>query len=1014
MIVAVMKHVFRWENLQGTSNSGVSAPVLGLLLSEGPLRIITQGQELSSEYDERSLGDAGFKDNQIVYVSLGGRGARRKETNIEHPSMQPPPPKECLPTVLLLQPKYFEKLFALMQTLGDMKPQPNNLQLHTKAQLLSRRVWDILAILPTNPMILDTFKGLTNDLASCEQLTEAEEEQTKKRKEIKDKICELLDPSNLQKFMYSLHIVESLALNSVIQQRGGSSSCCSGHNGSNIQPMTEQSGKALAGKSKKAQGAGSSSLCGAAASATSCSAGSSAAKRRNSTMQENKDDAKSEQQSEKDICSDSASQKEINSSNSLNTMLDNSSEQSDLAAMSTDKENSSPLKCSKKPKKSDSTTHSTSNSSASNNNMEISNSNTSMDNKWSETFIKCGGLKHLYDIFISGQLQQSTYPKELLNEWRHDCLASLLRILWLMGFEEDYHEDMLVSISKPKDFMLEMMSVDECLKRLSSILNDEAYANYLANTSAYHHLRTGFWGRAQVVQFAMNIMVSFVHASADARKSLWSYPDYCNWVQKFILDDPEPAVRREICAGLYRICLGNTQSHQLLLAPLLRKLISFLSVAEKMTTYNHHNPYMLTDDGKEPYGPACRDYFWLLARLVDTLSPEMIKTSLESSSFSEDAINIEKLCQSVAQSILTRDYYETRYGMQDDGLVGLINLMSNLVKYDPTFKYSSKAMQFIEQIFEFLFDMPSPNNRQKPKCKSATSRAAAYDLLVELCKNCPKNYTFLHNKLLAQHTPGPKPPYPWDYWPRDEGRSECGYVGLTNLGATCYMASCIQHLYMMPQARAAILRVPANKAQKHAHTLLELQRMFAYLLESERKAYNPRSFCRVYQMDHQPLNTGEQKDMAEFFIDLVSKLEEMTSDLKDLVKRLFCGTLSNNVVSLDCDHVSRTAEEFYTVRCQVADMRNLQESLDEVTVKDTLEGDNMYTCSQCGKKVRAEKRACFKKLPQILCFNTMRYTFNMVTMLKEKVNTHFSFPMRLNMSDYVEKTLMPHQYKGRQ
>lgn len=115
--------------------------------------------------------------------------------------------------------------------------------------------------------------------------------------------------------------------------------------------------------------------------------------------------------------------------------------------------------------------------------------------------------------------------------------------------------------------------------------------------------------------------------------------------------------------------------------------------------------------------------------------------------------------------------------------------------------------------------------------------------------------------------------------------------------------------------------------------------MFAYLLESERKAYNPRSFCRVYTMNHEPLNTGEQKDMAEFFIDLVSKLEEMTGDLKSLVKTLFCGVISNNVVSLDCEHVSRTLEEFYTVRCQVADMRNLYESLDEVTVKDTLEGE---------------------------------------------------------------------------
>lgn len=40
----------------------------------------------------------------------------------------------------------------------------------------------------------------------------------------------------------------------------------------------------------------------------------------------------------------------------------------------------------------------------------------------------------------------------------------------------------------------------------------------------------------------------------------------------------------------------------------------------------------------------------------------------------------------------------------------------------------------------------------------------------------------------------------------------------------------------------------------------------------------------------------------------------------------------------------------------------------------------------------------------------MRYTFNMVTMMKEKVNTHFSFPMILDMSGYVEKHLMPQHY----
>ena len=49
--------------------------------------------------------------------------------------------------------------------------------------------------------------------------------------------------------------------------------------------------------------------------------------------------------------------------------------------------------------------------------------------------------------------------------------------------------------------------------------------------------------------------------------------------------------------------------------------------------------------------------------------------------------------------------------------------------------------------------------------------------------------------------------YGWHYWPHDNCRSSCGLAGMINLGATCYMASCMQQLYMMPEARASILKV---------------------------------------------------------------------------------------------------------------------------------------------------------------------------------------------------------------
>ena len=52
--------------------------------------------------------------------------------------------------------------------------------------------------------------------------------------------------------------------------------------------------------------------------------------------------------------------------------------------------------------------------------------------------------------------------------------------------------------------------------------------------------------------------------------------------------------------------------------------------------------------------------------------------------------------------------------------------------------------------------------------------------------------------------------YTWDNWPHEEERSKCGYVGLTNLGATCYMATCMQHLYMIPQARRSVLEAKVS------------------------------------------------------------------------------------------------------------------------------------------------------------------------------------------------------------
>ncbi|CAM9885973.1 unnamed protein product, partial [Ectocarpus sp. 8 AP-2014] len=45
----------------------------------------------------------------------------------------------------------------------------------------------------------------------------------------------------------------------------------------------------------------------------------------------------------------------------------------------------------------------------------------------------------------------------------------------------------------------------------------------------------------------------------------------------------------------------------------------------------------------------------------------------------------------------------------------------------------------------------------------------------------------------------------WAYAPRQTDKAECGYVGLQNLGATCYMNSLLQQLFMVPALRFGVL-----------------------------------------------------------------------------------------------------------------------------------------------------------------------------------------------------------------
>src|SRR5690606_3689142 len=82
----------------------------------------------------------------------------------------------------------------------------------------------------------------------------------------------------------------------------------------------------------------------------------------------------------------------------------------------------------------------------------------------------------------------------------------------------------------------------------------------------------------------------------------------------------------------------------------------------------------------------------------------------------------------------------------DQIIIGLFTFAQIIFLYDPSLK--EDASRLIYQIFDpCLFQLPSADNRNDsylpPKCKTKTSREAAFQVLLESCKDNFRNFDII-------------------------------------------------------------------------------------------------------------------------------------------------------------------------------------------------------------------------------------------------------------------------------
>jgi ubiquitin carboxyl-terminal hydrolase 34 len=116
-----------------------------------------------------------------------------------------------------------------------------------------------------------------------------------------------------------------------------------------------------------------------------------------------------------------------------------------------------------------------------------------------------------------------------------------------------------------------------------------------------------------------------------------------------------------------------------------------------------------------------------------------------------------------------------------------------------------------------------------PVCKLPGSRKAAFSLLSTLMKKSNENLESVikHlNQLLLQSPPSDGL---FGYIFTEDLKAPCGYVGLVNQGATCYMNSIMQQFFMNPVFRKGIFSCEYDTVNPTDDLVYQLVYLFSFL-----------------------------------------------------------------------------------------------------------------------------------------------------------------------------------------